>query len=136
MEELKKFLTAVQEDRDLQKKVANAVKALPEGYGEDEISRCLIAVAKEAGYTVTMEDLAGMKELAAKANEEMELNVDEMAQAAGGFGLGITKTGCSGFGWGLSVNITSTGFGLCLITGGGKNDTACAVYGMGAKLPC
>ncbi len=135
MEELKKFLAALQENKDLQKKVADAVKALPEGSSEEEISKCLIAVAKEAGYTVTGEDLAGLKELAAQTGDEMEMNVDEMAQAAGGGkGGGVTLTGCSVMGAGITLNITSSGFGFCFLLGGGENRHACLLYGVGSHV--
>ncbi len=131
MEELKKFLAAVQEDKDLQKKLVDTVKALPKGSSEDEISKCLIAVAKEAGYTVTMENLAGLKELVSKTDGEMEVNLEEMSQAAGGGGAGVTFSDCTGIGAGLTVTVTSSGGGFCIAVGGGKYQSWCMLYGMG-----
>ncbi len=132
MEELKKFMAALQEDKDLQKKLVDAVKALPKGCSEEESSKCLIALAKEAGYTVTTEDLAGLKDLVEKSNGEMELNVDEMAQAAGGFGAGFTASECDGAGGGITITVTTSGFGICFYFGGGNKKTACAIFGLGS----
>ncbi len=138
MEELKKFLAALQEDEGLQKKVADAVKALPKDSTEENAAQCVIAVAADAGYTFTKEDMAALNEQAAKNNGDMEVSLDEMAQAAGGetgYGGGVTLSGCAKFGVGFGVNATSSGYGICFVMGFGKKGTFCVAFGGSFDTP-
>ena len=74
MENAKKLLKELKENKDMQAKIAG-IKAPEE----------LVKIASEAGYNVTVEDLEQAdKQLRAEQAEKNELGAEELEKAAGG----------------------------------------------------
>ena len=94
----------------------------------------IIPVAKEAGFSLTMEDVKLYESGMAKS-----IDLDEMDQIAGGGssrgggGVGIGGTfGCDKLGWGLGANMGAGSAGICIIAGygDGPDGIVCVFLGI------
>tara|TARA_B100001123_G_C15226421_1_gene993320 strand:- start:280 stop:639 length:360 start_codon:yes stop_codon:yes gene_type:complete len=78
-EQLGAFLSSVEADEALQGQLKNATDASE-----------VLAIAKEAGFEITEEELLNLQN-----DEDQELSAEELESAAGGFGASPADT-CSG----------------------------------------
>lgn len=125
------FLKKLSENEALQKKAAEAAKALPANASDEEIfNKVLSPLAAEMGLNLTLEECI-------KANEDLNVSDNELAQtSAGGIfdglgfggGAGVGFCDVSGWGFGLSIG-NKAGMG-CLIVGLGKGCIACLTAGI------
>ena len=79
-ENVKKFMEEIERDA--------ALKARIEGLeGQDDAVEQAIAIAKEAGYTLTEEDLNVLTDEDFEEEDSEELSLDDLDSAAGGGGI-------------------------------------------------
>jgi predicted ribosomally synthesized peptide with nif11-like leader len=102
-EQLKAFLAALEADTGLQDKLKAAVEGEIDTADE---TAAVIAIAKEAGFTITAADL-----LRNEAQDILELSDEELEDAAGGGfcmfgsrGVGGTRAACAPGGAGVGSN--------------------------------
>lgn len=126
------FMKKLQADEQMQRRLAEAVKALPaELSPEEKFNRAILPAAKEAGFSFTLADCLVLQERL-KSGEEF-ISEDELKQTAGGVhlggGLGIVD--CYAFGLGFGTAFTKGGGGVCLIIGlgDGNQTTGCLFLG-------
>lgn len=118
------FMKKLSEDENLQKKAAEALKALPADASEaDQFNAVVAPLAKEMGLEVTLEDFAAMK-------DELSVSEEELKQTAGG-GYGVGLGSCRYVGFGAGANVTSEGGMVCIVLGLGIGSTTCALQGSG-----
>ena len=85
-EQLKAFIAKVQGDTSLQEQLKAAAD-----------SNAVLAIAKEAGFSISADDLK---------NAQSELSEDELEGVAGGFGLKVRSRACMmSMPWGRDVSI-------------------------------
>jgi hypothetical protein len=113
-EQLKGFLEAVQADVSLQEKLQaiSSTSGEDQSVTDDEYDDAIFAVAKEAGFIISAEDLQKLRtELELVENNDGELTNEQLEAVAGGaaFGTavltGIAAAGVAGIGFRIGMKI-------------------------------
>jgi len=100
-EQLKGFLEAVQADVILQEKLQaiSSTSGEDQSVTDDEYDEAIFAVAKEAGFIISAEDLNSLRsELELMESNDGELTDEQLEAVAGGVAFGITAAGLTAAG--------------------------------------